>query len=195
MMSLRILSAIDLDLLHFAEAGLASEVNFDLGELYDSLLRILHPNSRSVTPLPHPRAVDNYAELATASSSSIPPFDPPPLQVPLSADGIRHQIGLLQPFLQARRNTAYELWDDDAAPSGQAENEVHRMLYMRPEVSATTGRVLVGKRKREMLAAAPSLAQNGSAQLAPQSDKKATKASAQAATLPNGTQKAQPAVQ
>lgn len=77
------------------------------------------------------------------------PFTAPAPFIPLSAGAISTLPALLRPYLDARLASSYGLWDDDALPSGMAEDEARRVLAGRPEVSATTGRILLGKRKRD----------------------------------------------
>ena len=67
---------------------------------------------------------------------------------------------MLQPYLSARSSTPYGLWDDDSLPSGPAADDAQRILAGRPDVSNLTGRILLGKRKRDMSSA---LAQAGGA--------------------------------
>jgi hypothetical protein len=71
--------------------------------------------------------------------------------VPLTEGAISTLPGLLQPYFEARKTTAYELWDDNDLPlaNGAAE-DARRVLLGRPEVSSVNGRIMLGKRKRDV---------------------------------------------
>lgn len=59
--------------------------------------------------------------------------------------------GLLRPYLEARSATMYGLWDDDRLPTeGGAADDARRVLLGRPEVSSVSGRIMLGKRKRDL---------------------------------------------
>lgn len=137
---LRMLLESDNDHLKLEELQIPSDTGFPLHLLYASMLRQTFPSS--------------CVDLST-------PFDPPPpfiSLVPLSESQTRPQaiqstIGILQPFLQARTQSAYDLYDDDDLPLS-TQTEVQKALATRPEVPHTTGRVVLGKRKREVAPAA-----------------------------------------
>ena len=148
---------------HFALHALGIDresPNFDLRFLHSSLFRPLYPSSPSTDP---------------------PPFSPPPAHVPLAppqsvaastsspspaADesSIASQIGLLQPFLAARRETDYGLFDDDALPeSGGVDvaKRARKVVQSRPDVPVATGKITLGKRKRDPTVVAASAMQAG----------------------------------
>lgn len=137
---LRILLEADRDHLSLEELEIPQETGFPLHLLYQSLLRQFFPSC--CTDLSRP-------------------FDPPPPYVslvPLSeaqtrSDAVEASIGLLQPFLQARSVSAYDLYDDDDLPLSVGA-DVRKSLATRPDVPYTTGRVVLGKRKREVAAPA-----------------------------------------
>lgn len=132
------------DHLGFETLQVPKDTGFPLHLLHASLLRQAFPSS---------------------SGDLVKPFDPlPPFVslVPLSdsesrSEAIQSTIGLLQPFLQARNVSTYDLYDDGDLPLSM-QAEVQKALGTRPDVPYTTGKVVLGKRKRE--AAPPTSATN-----------------------------------
>lgn len=133
---LRVLLEADNDHLGLEELQIPQDSAFPLYLLYQGLLRQLFPSSS--TDLPRP-------------------FEPPLPYVSLvplpetqtRSDAIEASIGLLQPFLKARSESAYDLYDDEDLPL-TAEAEARKSLATRPDVPYNTGRVVLGKRKREV---------------------------------------------
>lgn len=140
---LRMLLEAECDHLGLEEVAKLSESGFPLHLTHASLLRQIFPESSGDLPKP---------------------FDPPPPYVSLvpvannqtRSNAIKASIGLLQPFLQARSESAYDLYDDDHLPL-PVDSEVRKSLATRPDVPYTTGRVVLSKRKRDAAVPAPSL--------------------------------------
>lgn len=143
----RMLLEAENDHLGLQELRVPADTGFPLHLLYASLLRQSFPSS--------------CGDLSR-------PFEPPPpfvSLVPLSdvqtrEEAVESTIGLLQPFLQARSLSAYDLYDDDDLPLA-VQADVQKALVTRPDVPYTTGRVVLGKRKREIAPPAPAPASIG----------------------------------
>jgi len=145
----RMLLEAESDHLGLEEMQIPTETGFPLHLIYASFLRQAFPSS--------------CGDLSS-------PFDPPPRfmsLVPLSetqtrSEAIQSSIGLLQPFLQARSSSTYDLYDDVDLPL-VTQTDVQKALATRPDVPYTTGRVILGKRKREVAPAVtvPALPNSG----------------------------------
>lgn len=122
--------------------------NFDLRFLHSSLLRSLYPSSPNTDPPPFsspPAHVPLAPPQSVAASTSFP-------SPAADESSIASQIGLLQPYLVARRGTDYGLFDDDALPeSGGVDvaKRARKVVQSRPDVPVATGKVTLGKRKRD----------------------------------------------
>lgn len=133
---LRMLLEAENDHLGLEELHVPNDTGFPLHLLYASWLRQAFPSSSSDLPKP---------------------FDPPPpfvSLVPLSEsesrpEAIDSTIGILRPFLRARSLSTYDLYDDESLPLS-TQGEVQKALATRPDVPYTTGKVVIGKRKREV---------------------------------------------
>lgn len=96
-----------------------------------------------------------FRQIFPASSlTDQPPFMPPPAHIPLHANdqsSISAQIGLLRPFLEARKETEHALYDDDDLPETETTvaQQARRTIAAKPDVPPATGRVMLGKRKKE----------------------------------------------
>jgi hypothetical protein len=137
---LRMLLEANADSFGLAELDIAKDSGFPLHLLHSSLLRQMFPST---------------------SGDLLYPFNPPPAYVSLAPlvptqpgkGATKSMIGLLQPFLEARASSPYDLYDDDDLSPALSE-EVRKSLATRPDVPFMTGRVTLGKRKREVPALA-----------------------------------------
>lgn len=154
--STRIALEVEYDHCAFRALGIDRESpNFDLRFLHSSLLRFLYPSSSSNEPppfLPPPAHIPLAPSHPAGASRSSP--SPPPDDTSLTS-----QIGLLQPYLAARRDSEYGLFDDDALPeSGEVDvaKRARKVVQSRPDIPVATGKVTLGKRKRDPIPTATS---------------------------------------
>lgn len=90
----------------------------------------------------------------TSTLANDPPYSSPPTHIPLrkgDRTAISSQIGLLRPFLEAREATDHALYDDDDLPETETTvaQQARRTIAAKPDVPFATGRVVLGKRKKE----------------------------------------------
>lgn len=127
-------------------------------ESEDDHLALEHMNIPSDTKFPMHLLHASYLRQTFPSQSSElkRPFDAPPPFVPIQpltsqhsgSKAVKSGIGLLQPFMQARMESPFALYDDSDLPAAVSA-EVKKALATRPEVPVSTGRIVLGKRKRD----------------------------------------------
>ena len=134
--SLRTRALFDVEYDHLALLALGIDrdsYHFEASFLYAQAFHQLFPSSQHAGPVP---------------------FLPPPRHIPLPASdssALSSQIGLLRPFLEARKATEHSLFDDDDLPETgtSVAQQARRTIAAKPDVPAATGRVMLGKRKKE----------------------------------------------